>query len=176
MKRVGTLVSLSLLFAAALLAIARPAGADFRKHQLFVRAWLTGFDETPSLSSPGRGFFRAIVDEDAGTIQYWFTYDGVANITQSHLHLGEHHIMGGISVFLCTNLGNGTPAGVQTCPPSPGQITGTIKAEHVIGPTAQGISPAEFAELVTAIRANSVYVNLHSTAFPAGEIRGQLVH
>jgi hypothetical protein len=176
MKRVYSLVSLSLLFAAALLLVTRPAGADFRKHPLLVRAWLTGFDETPSLSSPGHGFFRAIVDEDAGTIQYWLTYDGVANVQQSHLHLGEHHIMGGISVFLCTNLPNANPPGVQACPQSPGQITGTIKAEHVIGPTAQGLGPNEFAELVTAIRANSVYVNLHSMAFPAGEIRGQLLH
>lgn len=146
---------------AALVGVARTVSADGADRPLFVRAWLTGFEETPStLSSPGRGFFRAVVDEAAGTIQYTLTFDGVANVTQSHLHLGAHHTTGGISVFLCSNLGNG-PAGTQACPQSPGQISGTIHSTDVIGPTGQGIAPGEFAELVTAIRNKVVYVNVH---------------
>jgi hypothetical protein len=45
---------------------------------------------------------------------------------------------------------------------------------NVIGPAAQGIAPAEFAELVAATRAGAACVNVHSSKFPAGEIRGQL--
>jgi hypothetical protein len=159
----------------AVVGVAGPAGADGHGGPLFVRAWLTGFEETPlTLSSPGRAFFRAVIDENAGTIQYSLTYDGVANVQQSHLHLGAHHTTGGISVFLCTNLGNG-PAGTQACPQSPGQISGTIHSTDVIGPTGQGIAPGEFAELVAAIRNKAVYVNVHSQQFPGGEIRGQLL-
>jgi hypothetical protein len=44
----------------------------------------------------------------------------------------------------------------------------------VVGPTAQGIAPGEFAELVQAIRARAAYANIHTTAFPAGEIRDQV--
>jgi CHRD domain-containing protein len=164
-----------LVGSAALVGVVGPAGADGHGRPLFVRAWLTGFEETPlTLSSPGRGFFRAVVDEDAGTIQYSLTYDGVANVAQSHLHLGAHHTTGGISVFLCSNLGNG-PAGTQACPTSPAQISGTIHSTDVIGPVGQGIAPGEFAELVTAIRNKAVYVNVHSQQFPGGEIRGQLL-
>jgi len=170
-----------LVGAAALVGVASPVGADGdgggdgHGRALFVRAWLTGYEETPlTLSSPGRGFFRAVVDEEAGTIQYSLTFDGVANVTQSHLHLGAHHTTGGISVFLCTNLGNG-PAGTQACPQSPGQISGTIHMADVIGPVPQGISAGEFAELVAAIRNKVVYVNIHSQQFPGGEIRGQLL-
>jgi len=174
MKRLVS-AALFVLGGAALFGAAGSAGADGHGHPSFVRAWLTGFEETPlTLSSPGRGFFRAIVDEDAGTIQYSLTYDGVANVAQSHLHLGAHHTTGGISVFLCSNLGNG-PAGTQVCPQSPGQISGTIHKVDVIGPTAQGIAPGEFAELLTAIRNKAVYVNVHSQQFPGGEIRGQLL-
>lgn len=174
MKRLISALVLA-LGGAALIGAAGSAGADGHGRPLFVRAWLTGFEETPStLSSPGRGFFRALVDEDAGTIQYSLTFDGVANVTQSHLHLGAHHTTGGISVFLCSNLGNG-PAGTQTCPQSPGQISGTIHSTDVIGPTGQGIAPGEFAELVTAIRHEAVYVNVHSQQFTGGEIRGQLL-
>jgi hypothetical protein len=164
----------SIAVAVALTALAAgSAGADNRKGVEVVRAQLVGFQEVPTLSSPGHGSFRAIVDQDAGTITYWLTYDGLPTaIQQSHLHLGQHHTAGGISVFLCTNLNNSP--GVQACPAPPAQISGVISASDVIGPTAQGIGPGEFAELLTALRSGSVYVNVHTAAFPAGEIRGQL--
>ena len=54
-------------------------------------------------------------------------------------------------------------------------MTGTIAAADVIGPAAQGIAPGEFRELVRAMRAGATYANVHSTTFPAGEIRGQIV-
>jgi hypothetical protein len=172
LKRVSMLVLGSL----ALVALSGQVVAHGKNRPTIVRAWLTGYEELPStLSSPGHGFFRAIVDEDAGTIQYWLTYSDIP-ITQSHLHFGAHHVAGGISVFLCTNLGN-APAGqvVQACPgPTSGQITGTITAANVIGPLGQGVAAGEFAELVAAIHANAVYVNIHTVAFPIGEIRGQL--
>jgi hypothetical protein len=38
----------------------------------------------------------------------------------------------------------------------------------------QGIAAGDFAELVRAIRAGKAYVNVHSSVFPGGEIRGQL--
>jgi hypothetical protein len=80
---------------------------------------------------------------------------------------------GGISVFLCTNPGNG-PAGTQACPPQPATITGTIVPNDVIGPAAQGIDPGEFDELVDAIRAGATYANVHTENYPAGEIRAQI--
>ncbi len=174
MKRLFSLVSLLVLVGISLVAV-DPAGANGRKRQEVVRAWLTGFDEAPNVvSSPARGFFRAIVDEDAGTIQYWLTYTGIPTaVTQSHLHMGQHHMAGGITIFLCSNLGNG-PAGTQVCPPPPAQITGTIEMDDVLAAAQHGIAAGELGEVIDAIRAHSVYVNLHSTAFPGGEIRGQL--
>ena len=44
----------------------------------------------------------------------------------------------------------------------------------MIGPGGQGIAAGEFAELVRAMRAGATYVNIHTTAFPGGEIRGQV--
>jgi hypothetical protein len=82
-------------------------------------------------------------------------------------------VNGGISIFLCTNLGNG-PAGTQACPTAPATISGTVMAADVIGPAGQGIAPGELDEVIRAIRNGSVYVNVHSDLFPGGEIRGQL--
>ena len=70
---------------------------------------------------------------------------------QAHIHFGGPRQSGGISVFLCTNLGNG-PVGTQACPAPPATVTGTIRPADVIGPTAQGIAAGEFAELIDAIR------------------------
>ena len=39
---------------------------------------------------------------------------------------------------------------------------------------SQGVAPGEFDELIRAIRAGVAYVNVHSSTFPAGEVRGQL--
>ena len=85
---------------------------------------------------------------------------------------GSQSQAGGVSAFLCTNLGNG-PAGTQACPAS-GTITGTITPADVVGPAAQGIAAGEFRELVDAIKAHTAYVNVHTSQYPGGEIRGQL--
>lgn len=152
------------------------AGADNRgKRPEVVRAQLTGYSEVPSQSSAGRGLFRAVIDAEAETITYSLSYANVA-ITQSHLHFGQHHTNGNISVFLCTNLGN-APSGVPTqpCPAAPAEINGVISAASVVAlAAAQGIAAGEFGELVAAIRNGSVYVNIHTTGVAAGEIRGQL--
>jgi len=96
------------------------------------------------------------------------------NIAQSHIHFGQRGVAGGISVFLCTNLGNG-PAGTQLCPgPHDGTISGTFRPVDVIGPAAQGITAGEWDELMNAIDAGKAYANIHSNVWPAGEIRAQL--
>ena len=77
-------------------------------------------------------------------------------------------------MFLCQTTANPDPTGLApTCPQS-GTVKGLIQAANVIGPTGQGISAGELAELVDAIRFGVAYVNVHSTVFPGGEIRGQL--
>jgi hypothetical protein len=136
---------------------------------------LTGYEETPlALSTGGHGTFRAMVT-DAG-IDYTLTYaDLEAPVRQAHIHFGATGQSGGISVFLCTNLGNG-PAGTPACPPAPGTVTGMVGPDGVVGPAAQGIDPGEYDELVAAIRNGTAYVNVHSDKYQLGEIRGQIEH
>lgn len=149
--------------------------AGDRHRDEVVTARLVGYEEVPSsLSTPGRGRFRAVIDEEAQTITYRLTYGGLeADVAQAHIHFGQRHTAGGISVFLCSNLGNG-PAGTPACPAQGGEVTGTLTAAAVIGPAAQGIAAGEFAELIAAIRTGNAYANVHSTKYPAGEIRGQI--
>jgi CHRD domain len=142
-----------------------------------VAAKLSGFQEDPlALSTTGSGRFRATIDDRRQEIRYRLTYSALeGTVAQAHIHIGGRHQSGGISVFLCTNLGNG-PAGTQLCPAAPATVTGTLRPADVIGPAGQGITAGQFNELVAAIEADTAYVNVHSSMYPAGEIRAQLDH
>ena len=106
------------------------------------------------LSTTGTGEFQARVDTAAQEITYSLSYAALeGNVLQAHIHLGGRAQSGGISVFLCTNLGNG-PAGTQACPAAPATISGTIRPADVIGPAGQGITAGQFDELVAAMRAD----------------------
>ncbi|MGH2947058.1 MAG: CHRD domain-containing protein [Solirubrobacteraceae bacterium] len=142
--------------------------------QTNVRETLTGYEEIPTLSTPGNGSFEARISRFSDRIDYELSYaDTESAVTQAHIHLGARAFNGGISAFLCTNLGNG-PEGTPACPPAPATVTGTIEPEDVVGPADQGIAPGEFDELVDAIRAGATYANVHTTGRPGGEIRAQL--
>ena len=162
--------------AVATTTVVAAQGGSGRDHDTkHVRAFLTGYAETPlALSTPGRGVFRATVDQKNQEIRYVLRFGGLpTDAAQAHIHFGSPSQTGGISTFLCTNLGNG-PAGTQPCPVSGGTISGTLTMADVIGPAAQGIAAGEFRELVDAIEAGSAYVNVHTVQYPGGEIRGQL--
>jgi len=144
-----------------------------------VRGQLIGYQEVPSVSTAASGEFDARIVDDS-TIEYSLSYTDLEGaVQQAHIHFGQLSVNGGISVFLCSNLGNG-PAGTQPCPAPPTTITGTIVAADVSavpaagGAVTQGIAAGEFAELLAAIRAGATYANVHSTRWPGGEIRAQL--
>lgn len=138
-------------------------------------ARLHGLNEVPSVSTPASGSFEADIDDASAMVTWRLTYENLeAPVEQAHIHLGQARTNGGVSAFLCSSLDD-APADVQSCPDGPAEVTGTIMAEQVVGPENQGISEGEFEELVSAIRARAAYVNVHSSMFPAGEVRGQLV-
>ena len=151
------------------------AVADDVHVQNIVFERLTGFQEDPLVfSTPGTATFAATINDKDQTINFRLSWkDLPTDVQQSHIHFGGPRQSGGVSVFLCTNLGNG-PAGTQACPAGDATITGTLTPASVIGPAGQGIAAGEFGELVTAIRAGVTYVNIHTTERPGGEIRAQI--
>jgi hypothetical protein len=137
-----------------------------------IRERLVGYQEVPSVSTQATAKFRAKVQRDK--IAFKLSYaDLEGDVQQAHIHFGQRAVNGGISVFLCSNLGNG-PAGTQPCPPAPATVEGTLDANDVVGPAVQGIAAGELEELVRAIKAGVTYANVHSSKFPNGEIRAQL--
>jgi len=116
-----------------------------------LEATLSGFNSvppTPSVAS-GKVTFR-LVSTDAGSGSLDVTFevrDLSADMTASHIHIGGVGTGGGVSLNLA---------------PASGSFTKTID----IGGNAA---------LVAAMRSGNAYVNVHSTAYPAGEIRGQVL-
>ena len=146
-----------------------------------IRELLTGFEEVPSVSTRANGQFNARIAKDGRAIDWELSYSDLEGaVQQSHIHIGNAGVNGGISVFLCTNLGNG-PLGTQSCPPPPAVISGRIFAADVspnIAATAaartQGLNTGEIEELIAAMRAGATYVNVHTTLWPGGEVRSQI--
>jgi hypothetical protein len=139
-----------------------------------LKTTLSSYEEVPALSTTGSGTFRAAITDGGSAIRYELRYERLsAPVLQAHIHFGQKSVNGGVSAFLCSNLGNG-PAGTQACPQGTARVTGTITAAQVVGPAGQGIAAGELAELIRALRNGTAYANVHTEAFPPGEIRGQI--
>jgi CHRD domain len=138
-----------------------------------VSANLQSEQEVPAVSSVARGRFKAEIDDDQ--IEYELSFEGLqGTITQSHIHLGQANVNGGIMVWLCGTTTNPGPAGTQVCPQS-GTISGTITSAEVVGPGgAQQLGAGEFAEFVAALKKELAYANVHTSVSGGGEIRGPI--
>jgi len=172
MKAAMGLLTLSLL--SLLLVVPSVSRAQESASTLSLMAQLITFNQVPSVLAKSKGLFEAQVAEDR-TISFSLSYANMSSpVVQAHIHFGASKTNGGVVVFLC---GGAKPA----CPAS-GTVTGTITAADVsvlpvTNPDSvipQGIQPGDLAGFITAIRSGNTYVNVHTTTFPNGEIRGQV--
>jgi hypothetical protein len=169
-----TLMGLILFAITAAAAIASPHTEEF--HAVF-----SGFNEVGALNaqsgailSPGHGTLELRLDRVNQTLTFVLTYSDLsAPVTQSHIHFGKKHMAGGVMVFFCSNLAS-APAGTQPCPASGGTVTGTLSAANVLALAGQGVPAGDFQAVVDALESHTAYANIHTTAFPAGEIRGEV--
>ena len=142
-----------------------------------IGALLTGYEESPSVSTTATGEFTATIAPDGEVIQYTETYSGLqGSVTQSHIHVGQLGVNGSVVIFLCQTAANPDPTGLAPPCPQQGSVSGTIQAANVIaGATAsQQLAVGDLAAVVAAIRAGVAYANVHTTPSPGGEIRGQI--
>ena len=150
----GTLAALVAALAALVVATL-PVGAQ--AGTATASATLSGDAEVPVVVSDGTGSFSATIDLDTYTITYQLDATATA-ITQAHIHVGPADDNGGVAAFLFG-------------PVDPGEDTvsagGVITPDDVVG---------DFTgkTLVEAILAGNTYVNVHTAANPAGEVRGQI--
>jgi hypothetical protein len=172
-----TLFALLLGAAAVAVAATSVALANGDGDRNSFKAQLNGYNEvvggpgasTGSVSTRARGTFRAKLRRNPDRLEFTLTYSGIegGTVTQAHPHFAQKHVGGGVFAFFC---GGPEPA----CPTPGGTVKGEILASDVLGPAEQGVEAGSFDEFVRALRAGAVYVNVHSSSYPEGEIRGQV--
>jgi hypothetical protein len=172
----------------AVLGVAGIGTAAVAHDRSRLATFLNGYEEVPAISTDANGVFKASISRNRDEIEYTLVYYGPFNppvppstipaaVTQSHIHVGQRSVSGGISAWLCQTAAAPAPAAsapVPMCPPPGTPVSGTLTPGHVIGPATQGIQAGEFNELVRALRAGVAYANVHTTTHPGGEIRGQI--
>jgi hypothetical protein len=141
---------------------------------------LTGAAEIPPVSTTGTGFATVVLDPDAHTLQVDVTFSGLSSgTTASHIHCCISSVQppnGNLMVATTTPSFTGFPMGVTS-----GHFVTTLDLTQsssfnpafVANPAVGSVGAAELA-LEAAIEAGTAYLNIHTSNFPTGEIRGLL--
>ncbi|MBK6940338.1 MAG: CHRD domain-containing protein [Planctomycetes bacterium] len=109
-------------------------------------ARLSGANEVPPVPTTAGGLADVRINTNK-TVTYTVTFAGLtSNVTAAHIHDGPVGVAGGILIGL-------TQTGANTF---------------------SGTSGVQTDVTLAKIRSGRTYVNVHSTTFPGGEIRGQL--
>lgn len=148
---------LAVLLAAGLAA---SACEDATEGQEIFTTTLSGSNEVPARSTGANGFSQVIIDGDR--VHYAVEVDDITNVFAAHIHTGASGTNGPVRVTFF-NVPQTSPLSVSDK---------TVLAEGTF--TAANVSGISFADLLAAIRNGTAYVNVHTTQFPGGEIRGQL--
>ncbi len=110
-----------------------------------------------TVESDGRGTAR-LRSRNGEELRIRVSFRGLTGpLVAAHLHLGQAGTNGPVVADLEEGIRNR-------------QVRITITEEDLVGPL-EGLS---FVELLNQLAAGNIYVNLHTEANPAGEIRGQL--
>jgi hypothetical protein len=136
---------------------------------------LSGREEVPArdTNAQGQAQFRF---NDSGGIDFTLIVANIENVRQAHIHCGPVGSNGGITVWLYP----AAPPAVLIPGRSQGILAeGTITADDVLAVDASaecpgGIAAGSFDDLEEKLRTGGTYVNVHTTQFMPGEIRGQI--
>lgn len=150
------------------LALGATGTAAARGHVRNFRAHLTGDSEVPPVETRAQGQATFKLDRAGGELAYRLIVANIDDVFMAHVHLAPAGQNGPVVAWLYP------PDG-----PPPEQIDGrfdgvlaeaTVTADDLVGPLAGEPLDA----LVEHLRTGGAYVNVHTTAHPAGEVRGQI--
>lgn len=136
------------------------------------RAHATGAEEVPANDSRGQGQAVFQLSKDGTELSYRLNVANIQNVTQAHIHCGPHGVNGGVTLWLYPSA---PPA--QLIPGRSSGVLGTgVATDANIVPIADSaVCPGGIAnldDLVEKLRTGGAYVNVHTSQFPPGEIRG----
>lgn len=130
---------------------------------------LNGYNEVPSVLTTGSGQLTVSPSQDGTSLSITLTFTKLVGVAHSAgLYLGLPGVTGGLIAPIC----GGTKPSCPTSTDAP--VTTTIVASDVVGISAQGLAAGDIAAVIQALTNGAVYVNILTSSFTTGEIRGQL--
>ena len=125
-----------------------------------IMACLNGNQEVPPVSTQMKGTVKFVVKH--GKIHYKLTVkNNTGTIVAAHIH--------------CALPGINGPVGVTLFSGSFSSPCGTLAKGVITAPDNQnGCGWNNVSDIVRAMKDSEAYVNVHTTAYPSGEIRGNL--
>jgi hypothetical protein len=168
-----------IITSAAALATFGVAGTAFAATLQF-RADPSGEFEVPANPSSASADFKLKVSGNEDSARYDLKIDEpIENLFMAHLHVAAAGVNGPIAVWLYPHDASGPR-------PIAGSFEGRL-AKDVITPDDLCYSPAapfcddsgevlvgEWDAFIDAVEAGNIYVNVHTTQFPGGEVRDQV--
>lgn len=124
-------------------------------------AELRSGNEVPPANSPAFGSAFVVFDPVNNTIAWEVNSTGIANASASHIHRNVAGSNGPVIINFATSAAQ--IAGGRT------KGSGPVSAFQ-----SANFLASDLTALASAATAAGYYVNVHSTAFPGGEVRGQL--
>lgn len=120
-------------------------------------------NEVPPRDTGATGLALFHLVNDDTELYYKLNVANINNVTAAHIHLGAEGVNGPVVAFLF--------GGPTTSGRTQGTLAeGTITSANLIGPLAG----QPLSALIEAMAAGNTYVNVHTSQFPGGEIRGQI--
>lgn len=128
---------------------------------------LSGDEEVPPTETRAQGQAIFMLSKDGQTLYYKLIAANIENILQAHIHVAPEGVNGPIVAWLYPS----APPPVLIPDRFNGVLAqGAITAANLVGPFAGH----PLSDLIAAMEAGNTYVNIHTTQYPGGEIRGQI--
>jgi hypothetical protein len=127
-------------------------------------AHASGDQEVPAAVTLAQGQAHFKLSDDGAQLSYKLNVANLDGIRFAHIHIGAAGTNGPVVAFL-----------LQPQSPTTGRVNGTlaegvITAADLVGPLAGH----PLSDLIAALESGDAYVNVHTDAYPGGEIRGQI--
>ena len=131
------------------------------------RAHLSGDQEVPPVETRATGQAIFQLSRDGTELSYRLIVANIENVRMAHIHLAPEGQNGPVAVWLYPE---GPPPQLIEGRFSGVLATGVITADDLVGP----LEDAELSDLVELMADGQTYVNVHTSQFGAGEVRGQI--
>lgn len=131
-------------------------------------AHLTSENETADVESRAQGQVIFTLSKDGTVLHYKLIVANLDGITAAHIHCGAEGVNGPPIAWLFA----GGPTDVNGIL-SEGSITDADVLDRS-ATACHGVAVATMEDLITRLRNGTAYVNVHTTSYGGGEIRGQI--